>query len=118
MAIEQVRFELIPNWEQCPSGQQYQHEDVAAVACDSQDRVYLHTRNGDRVSVYHEDGKFIGTWGDGVFGNAHGLTIKDDVIYSTDNTDSVVRIFDLEGNLRRTIGQKGVVTDTGYNPKA
>ena len=118
MAIESVRFELIPDWEQCPQGEACRHEDVAAVACDSQDRVYLHTRHGDRVSVYQEDGKFIGTWGDGVFGNAHGITIKDDVIYSTDNADSVVRIFDLEGNLRRTIGRKGVVSDTGYDPKA
>ncbi len=76
--------------------------------------MYLHTRLGDRVSVYHEDGKFIGAWGDGIFNNAHGLTIKDDVVYSTDNGDSVVRIFDLEGNLKSTIGTKGVPSDTGY----
>jgi hypothetical protein len=114
MAIETVRFELIPNWEQCPAGDAYQHKDVAAVACDSHDRVYLHTRLGDRVSVYREDGKFIGKWGDGVFNNAHGLTIHNDIAYSTDNGDSVVRIFDLEGNLKSTIGTKGAPSDTGY----
>lgn len=114
MAIESVRFELIPDWEQRPAGNDYRAEDVAAVACDSQDRVYLHTRAGDRVSVYREDGKFIGKWGDGVFKNAHGLTIRNDIVYSTDNGDSVVRIFDLEGNLKRTLGTKGVVSDTGY----
>jgi hypothetical protein len=112
MAIETVRFELIPDWEQCPDT--YQHVDVAAVACDSQDRVYLHTRKGDRISVYHEDGKFIGAWGDGVFNNAHGLTIHKDVVYATDHADSVVRIFDLEGTLKSTLGQKKVVSDTGY----
>jgi sugar lactone lactonase YvrE len=117
MAIESVRFELIPNWECCPKGDAYQHEDVAAVACDSQDRVYLHTRNGDRVSVYHEDGKFVGTWGDGVFKNAHGITIADDMVYATDNGDSVVRKFDLEGNLLMTLGTPGVTTETGYGKR-
>ncbi|MGE5723498.1 MAG: 6-bladed beta-propeller [Sphingomonadales bacterium] len=117
MAIEFARFELIPDWEKCPAGDEYQHEDVAAVACDSHDRVYLHTRRGDRVSVYHEDGKFIGKWGDGVFNTAHGITIHDDVVYCTDNADSVIRKFDLEGNLRQTLGDKGVVSDTGYGTR-
>lgn len=117
MAIESVRFELIPDWERCPSGDSCVHEDVAAVACDSQDRVYLHTRHGDRVGVYHEDGKFVGTWGDGVFGNAHGITIADDWVYATDNADSVIRKFDLEGNLQRTFGEKGVESDTGYSQR-
>ena len=117
MAVESVRFELIPDWEKCPAGDEYQHEDVAAVACDSHDRVYLHTRHGDRVSVYHEDGKFIGKWGDGVFNNAHGITIADDVVYATDNGDSVVRKFDLEGNLTMTLGTRGVTSDTGYGSR-
>lgn len=114
MTIESVRFELIPDWEQCPTGEEFAHQDVAAVACDSQDRVYLHTRAGDRVSVYREDGKFIGKWGDGVFNNAHGITIRNDTIYATDNGDSVVRIFDLEGNLKKTLGTPKQPTDTGY----
>jgi hypothetical protein len=117
MAIEQVRFELIPDWEQCPAGAEFQHEDVAAVACDAQDRVYLHTRHGDRMSVYQEDGRFVGAWGDGVFNNAHGVTIAHNVVYTTDNGDSVVRLFDLEGNLKQTIGMPGVVTDTGYQDR-
>jgi len=117
MAIESVRFELIPHWEQCPKGPAYEHEDVAAVACDSHDRVYLHTRHGDRVSVYHEDGKFVGTWGDGVFNNAHGITIADDMVYATDNADSVIRKFDIEGNLKMTLGSPGVTSDTGYGQR-
>jgi hypothetical protein len=114
MAIESVRFDLVPDWERCPAGAACAHEDVAAVACDSRDRVYLHTRHGDRISVYQEDGRFVGTWGDGLFNNAHGVTIADDWLYATDNADSVIRKFDLEGNLRHTFGEKGVTSDTGY----
>jgi hypothetical protein len=117
MTIESVRFELIPDWECCPAGTEYQHEDVAAVACDSRDRVYLHTRNGDRVSVYQEDGKFIGKWGDGVFNNAHGITIANDFVYATDNADSVIRKFDIEGNLQMMLGRPKVISDTGYGQR-
>jgi sugar lactone lactonase YvrE len=115
--ITDVRFELIPDWERCPAGEPHQHEDVAAVACDSQDTVYLHTRHGDRVAVYQEDGKYVGQWGDGVFNNAHGITIANDVVYATDNADSVIRKFDLEGNLKMTLGSPKVTTDTGYGSR-
>ncbi len=40
-----------------------------------------------------------------------------DVVYATDNADSVVRKFDLEGNLRMTLGSPGVTTDTGYGQR-
>ena len=109
-----VRFELVPDWEKCPEGPEYSHEDVAAVACDSQDRVYLHTRKGERVMVYDEDGNFITKWGDGMFTRAHGITIHDDIVYITDDADSVVRIFDLDGNFKWMLGEPKVVTDTGY----
>ncbi len=63
MAAESVRFELVPDWEQCPPGEEYSHEDV---------------------------------------------------VYCTDHLDSVIRIFDLEGNHQRTLGEPGKVSDTGY----
>lgn len=109
-----VAFELVPNWEQCPEGDDYQHMDVADVACDSQDRVYLHTRKGDRVMVYEEDGRFIRKWGDGVFNRAHGIAIHDDIVYCTDDMDSVIRVFDLDGNFQWMLGSPKQVSDTGY----
>ena len=112
--LEAVRFELVPNWERCPEGQEYAHVDVAAVACDSQDRVYLHTRKGDRVMVYDEGGNFIKKWGDGLFKQAHGIAIHGDSVYCTDNLDSVIRVFDLDGNFRGMLGKPGQVSDTGY----
>ena len=114
MSVTSVRFELVPGWEKCPSGEEYSHQDVAGVACDAQDRVYLHTRKGERVMVYDEDGNFIKKWGDGLFKRAHGITIHDDIVYCTDDMDSVIRVFDLDGKLLWTLGEPGQVTDTGY----
>ncbi|HEX7071264.1 MAG TPA: 6-bladed beta-propeller [Rhodothermales bacterium] len=110
----QVRFELVPDWERRPAGEEHGHIDVADVACDSLDRVYLHTRKGDRVMVYDEDGNFLRQWGDGVFAMAHGITIRHDVVYCTDNVDSVVRVFDLDGNFKWMLGDPGSVSETGY----
>ncbi len=112
-----VRFELVPNWEKCPNGPEYAHEDVAAVACDSKDRVYLHTRKGERVMVYTENGDFIKKWGDGVFNRAHGVTIHKDTVYVTDDGASVVRVFDLNGNFKSMLGTPNEVSDTGYQTR-
>jgi len=112
-----VRFELVPDWEKCPPGDAHHHEDVADVACDARDRVYLHTRRGDRVMVYDADGNFITQWGDGVFSMAHGIAIHDDRVYCTDNVDSVIRIFDLDGNFQWMLGTPRQVSDTGYDPR-
>lgn len=109
-----LRFELVPGWEKCPPGPEYSHEDVAGVACDGQDRVYLHTRKGERVMVYDKDGNFLHKWGDGVFNRAHGITIHGDRVYCTDDQDSVIRVFTLEGQHLWTLGQVKEVTDTGY----
>jgi sugar lactone lactonase YvrE len=110
-----LRFELVPDWEKCPEGAAHAHEDVAAVACDARDRVYLHTRRGDRVMVYAEDGSFIRQWGDGQFTNAHGIAIHGETVYCTDDRDSVIRIFDSDGNFLRMMGVPKQVTDTGYH---
>jgi sugar lactone lactonase YvrE len=118
MTVAPVRFELVPGWEKCPPGEAHAHRDVADVACDSADRVYLHTRNGDRVMVYDADGTFIRQWGDGVFAMAHGIAIHGDTVYCTDNVDSVVRMFDLDGNPIGMLGTPRQVSDTGFgNPR-
>lgn len=118
MANGSVRFELVPDWEKCPPGAEHAHRDVAGVACDSCDRVYLHTRSGHRVMVYAEDGTFLKQWGDGAFTHAHGITIRDDIVYCTDDIDSVVRVFDLDGNPKWTLGEPGYLADTGYHPRS
>ncbi len=117
MSTATLTFRLVADWPQPPPAE-FSHRDVAAVAVDSQDRVYLHTRHGDRVLVYDREGRFLFAWGDGVFGNAHGITIgPDDTVYCVDNLHHVVRRFTPDGRLLMTIGTPGVASDTGYNPR-
>ena len=107
-------FELVSGWEQLPDG--FTHFDVAGVAVDSDDNVYLATRLQARIVVYDRDGRFLRSWGEGVFTNRpHGLTIgPDDTVYYVDEGDHIVRRYDTEGNELGIIGTPGVASDTGH----
>ncbi len=110
-----LTFELVLNWEQLPSG--WTHGDVAGVATDSQDRVFVFNRSEHPVIVYERDGRFLGSWGEGVFTRPHGITIHADTVYCADDTDHTVRAFTLEGKLLWTLGTLNEPSDTGYSPE-
>ncbi len=110
-------FEVTHRWEQLPAG--YEHPDVADVAVDSEGRVYLFCRSAHPVLVYERDGRFVGSWGEGVFTmRAHGVTMTpDDTLWFTDDGDQTVRRFTRDGRLLATIGTSGRASDTGYDGK-
>jgi len=107
------RYELAEGWEQLPKG--WTHGDVTGVATDSQDRVYVFNRSEHPVIVYDRDGRFLGSWGEGVFRRAHGITITaGDVVWCTDDKDHTVRKFTADGKLLQTLGTRDRPSDTGY----
>ena len=53
MSHNHLAFEVQQGWEQLPAG--WAHADVAGVATDAEDRVYLYTRSTPRVIVYNRD---------------------------------------------------------------
>jgi DNA-binding beta-propeller fold protein YncE len=110
-----LTFEVVPEWEQLPSG--WTHGDVAGVAIDSQDRVYVFNRSDHPVIVYDREGRFLRSWGEGVFTRPHGITIHDDVVFCADDTDHTVRALTLEGELLWTLGTLNTPSDTGYSPE-
>jgi sugar lactone lactonase YvrE len=110
-----LTFELVPDWEQLPSG--WSHGDVAGVATDSADRVFVFNRGEHPVIIYNRDGQFVGSWGEGLFTRPHGITIHDDVVYCADDTDHTVRALTLDGQVRWTLGTLNQPSDTGYSPE-
>jgi DNA-binding beta-propeller fold protein YncE len=88
--------------------------EVAAVATDSRDRVYLFHRGEQPVQVFDRDGSFLASWGEGLFRRPHGLFIgPDDAVYCTDDADHTVRKFTPDGQLLLTLGTSGSPSDTG-----
>lgn len=100
------------DWVRRPPGCSW--SEVAAVATDSRNRVYVFNRGERPVQVYDRDGTFLHSWGEGVIARAHGITIgPDDAVYCTDDLDHTVRKFSPDGQLLLTLGTSGQPSDTG-----
>ncbi|HZW31283.1 MAG TPA: peptidyl-alpha-hydroxyglycine alpha-amidating lyase family protein [Isosphaeraceae bacterium] len=113
--VREIRYAVVPGWEQLPAG--FHHRDVCGVAVDSRDQVYIITRDEARVIVYDREGRFLRSWGEGIFtARTHGITIgPDDAVYCVDDGDHTVRKFTPDGRLLLTLGTSGVPSETGYD---
>ena len=99
-------YEPVPNWAKLPSDLIL--GDVAGIAVDDKDRVYLFNRGQHPIVVLSQNGELLATWGEGIFINPHGASIgPDQCIYLTDNFDHTVRKFSLDGKLLLKIGTAG-----------
>ena len=108
-----IEYEVLRGWERLPEG--WTFVEVAGVATDSSDRVYVFSRGEHPVIVFDRDGRFLDAWGEGIFTNPHGICIgPDDSVYCADNMDHTVRVFSTDGTLRHTLGSPGVASDTGF----
>ena len=97
------RYRVVENWAKLPDD--WEFRDVAAVAVDSKDRVYVFNRGQHPMMVFDSDGKFLRSWGEGLFGRAHGIHIdSDDTLYCTDDGDHTVRKITTDGKVLLTIG--------------
>ena len=99
-------FTYVPqeNWAQLPDG--WSFHECADVAVDANDRVYVFNRGDHPVIMFEADGTFVGSWGEGVFTTAHGITYApNDTMYLADQKDHSVRRCTLDGRVVSTIGQ-------------
>ncbi len=106
------RFRPQPAWEQLPAG--WSFVEVAGVATDSAGNVLVFNRGAHPLVVFDRQGRFVRSWGEGLFKRPHGVTIDaDDAVYCVDDSDHTVRKFTLEGRLLLTLGTSGQPSDTG-----
>ena len=91
---------------------------AAAVALDSQDRVFCFNRSPDHpVMVFSREGDYLYSWGEGVFAFAHAIFIDhNDHVWLVDRNHGQVMKFTPRGELLMTIGEKGHRSDTGADP--
>jgi DNA-binding beta-propeller fold protein YncE len=105
-------YEADDHWAQLPPG--WSWPEVAAVATDTQDRVYVFNRGEHPLMIFNRAGTFLGSWGEGLFVRPHGLWIgPDDSIYCSDDLDHTVRKYTSDGKLLLTLGVSGKPSDTG-----
>jgi DNA-binding beta-propeller fold protein YncE len=83
---------------------------VSSVTTDSDGNVYVFQRGkkADPIIVFSREGKYLRSWGRGMFGNPHAIRAdKENNIWITDNGDHQVMKFTREGKLLMTLGVKG-----------
>src|ERR1700728_244640 len=102
----EYRYEVVQDWAKLPEG--WSFFEVAAVGVDRHDNVYAFNRGEHPVMVFDHNGKFLRSWGEGIFGHAHGLHVApDDTLFLTDDLDHTVRKCTTQGKVLLTIGTPG-----------
>ena len=60
--------------------------------------VFVFNRGEHPVIVFDRQGRFLRSWGEGLFVRPHGITIgPDDAVYCVDDSDHTVRKFTPDG---------------------
>jgi DNA-binding beta-propeller fold protein YncE len=101
-----VLYEERTDWAQLP--EDWTFKEVADVVVDAQDRVYVFNRGEHPMVVLEADGRFVTSWGEGVFVRPHGLTLgPDGNLYCVDDGAHCIYICTLDGQVLTTIGAPG-----------
>ena len=104
-------YEPVEGWGTLPEG--YEFFQVAGIAADSDDNIYLFTRSDHKVMVLDREGNFLRAWDVG-FKEPHGMTIGNDGnLYFADMGSHTVTKYSPDGELLMTLGNKDQPSDTG-----
>jgi peptidylamidoglycolate lyase len=101
-------YKVAPNWPALPEGMKL--EPVTGVALDGAGRVWVLHRSKEHpvVCIDPVSGKVLETWGKGLFGSPHGLTIdRHGNFWITDTDLHQVFRFSRDHKLTLTLGERG-----------
>lgn len=99
------------SWGKLPAG--YEFTQVAGVAVDGKDNVYVFNRSQHQLMVFSREGELVKIW-ERPFSQPHGAHVdKNGNVYLVDRDTHVVEIFNPNEELLLTLGNKGIPSDTG-----
>lgn len=99
-------YEVDIDWAKLPQG--WSFKEVADVAVDSSDNVYVFNRGAHPMIVFDREGNFIKSWGEDLFKRPHGVTFgPDGNLWCVDDGDHTVRKCTPDGQVLLTIGTPG-----------
>lgn len=92
---------------------------VCGIACNKEGKIIVATRSAKYpICFLDKDGNFLKAIGQNLgFKRTHGITIDQaGNLWCCDDQNSVVYHLDEDGNVLEMLGEKGVFSDSGYDP--
>ena len=107
LGVERFAYEISgEEWGDLPGGWSY--SEATSVAVDDKDNVYIFNRGEHPMIVLDRNGKFLRSWGEGMFVAPHGVAMGlDDSVFCIDAKGHTVSKYTLEGKLLLSLGVKG-----------
>src|SRR5207248_2119971 len=70
--VPHMNYRPVDGWGRLPEGWSY--VEATSVAVDQKDNVYVFNRGTHPIIVFDREGRFLRSWGEGVFRRPHGVT--------------------------------------------
>lgn len=110
LAQSTASHDVSTTWAQLPANTQW--GETSSVTSDGKDQILVLRRVDPAFFVFTTQGKFVKSWGDGLFKWAHGIRVdRDGFIWATDGQDHLVYKFTMDGQTLLKLGKKGVAGD-------
>jgi DNA-binding beta-propeller fold protein YncE len=110
-AITTTEYDVSSTWFTLPPNMEL--GQPLAVAADGKGNLYLLRRRAEPpIVVLDRQGKFIRSFGEGLFSGPHSIDVdRFGFIWATDNTDNTVYKFSADGKVVMTLGKRGTKGD-------
>lgn len=103
-------YQKVADWANLPPDTAWQ--EMSGVDIDSRGNIYALQRTPSKVMIFNAKGKFLRSWGEGIFTKAHALRIdRQNNVWITDRELHQVLKFTRDGKLLMALGTKGAPGD-------
>jgi hypothetical protein len=103
-----LNYQVVP-FAEPPDGLEW--GDTVSVAADGKGSILVFRRMEPPVLVFNREGKFLKSWGTGVFPEIHSIDVFDGFVWITDTKAHMVYKFTIDGEQLLALGTKGVIGD-------
>lgn len=114
---DNIHYVVDTTWPKKPD--RFKWAQMAGIAVDKQDQIYIFTRSQPTVQVYKTDGTMLRAWYMEDSSGSHFIRIgPDGNIWTANISEHVVRKYSPKGKLLLTLGEPGIAgTDKGHFDK-
>ena len=99
-----LAYQVVPDWPQLPAG--WNFRETPGIAADGREHVYVIHRGEHPIMEFDGEGRFIQSFGDGLFERSHAIRIDaEGYIWTVDDGSHVVLKMDRLGRIRMVLGR-------------